>query len=263
MMSILTPPTGRFTSGAVIRILALILIFSALIHVSAYAQAGPATTPVKVLWVGLEPHGEAGVWNTFLATVKEKEPSVAITAVEKGNLDALKYDNLKNYDVLHLVQMQVPDGNPPDFVKEGIIQFLKEGHGLVVNHFAVANTQSWRDSIDIFGAMWVGGKSTHDPYHTFRLDIADEGHPIIEGVRPFITNDELYFNLLMRPDMHVIMTADQERFGHTVAEPLLCTHYFHNARCVYFALGHDPKSLEPPEVRRILVQSIEWAACRR
>lgn len=224
---------------------------------------GQSQQPVKCLQIGLEPHGTAGVWSQLLGEIKEKNPTVDITAVEKENIEALTYENLKNYDVLMPVQMKFEDGNPPDEVKEGILQFLKEGGGLVVNHYAVANAQNWRDSIDIFGAMWVSGKSTHGPYHEFRVDIKDEAHPIVEGVKPFITNDELYFNLLVRPDMHVIMTANEERFGHTVAEPMLCTHYVHNARCVYFALGHDPKSLSPPEFRRIIVQSIEWAACRR
>lgn len=219
--------------------------------------------PVKCLLIGLEPHGEPGVLNETLMDIKGNYPTVAITAVEKENLDALRYENLKEYDVLMVEQMKAERGNPPDFAKEGIIRFLKEGGGLVVTHFAVANCQNWRDSIDIFGAMWVNGKSTHGPYHQFRMDIKDEAHPIVEGIRPFITDDELYFNLLMRPDMHVIMTANEERFGHTVAEPLLCTHYVHNARCVYFALGHDVKSCEPPEYRKIIVQSIEWAARRR
>lgn len=219
--------------------------------------------PVKCLLIGLEPHGEVGILKETLGYIKENCPTVDITAVEKENLDALRYENLKKYDVLMVEQIKVEKGNPPDFVKDGIIQFLKEDGGLVVLHFAVANCQDWRDSIDIFGAMWVNGKSTHGPYHQFRMDIQDEAHPIVEGVRPFITDDELYFNLLMRPDMHVIMTANEERFGHTVAEPLLCTHYVHNARCVYFALGHDVKSCSPLEYRKIIVQSIEWAACRR
>jgi type 1 glutamine amidotransferase len=229
----------------------------------APAEAAPPSQtpgPVKCLMMGLGPHGEAFMGET-LEYIEANYPSVAITATE--DLEALRYDNLKNYDVLCVVQLKVEGGNPPDFVKEAIVQFLKDGGGLVVTHFAVANVQEWADSIDIYGAMWVSGKSTHDPYHTFRVDIADEGHPIIEGVRPFITNDELYFNLLMRPDMHVILTADQERFGHTVKEPMLATHYFHNARCVYFALGHDAESVKTPEYRQILVQSIEWAARRR
>ena len=80
------------------------------------------------------------------------------------------------------------------------------------------------------------------------MDIKDEAHPIVEGVKPFTTNDELYFNLLMRPDMHVIMTGNEERFGHTVSEPLLCTHYVHNARCVYFALGTRSEILLAPQI---------------
>lgn len=241
-------------------------LFSATVCVALLVHPAPsfgqeaAPPPVKCLWVGMAAHGEPTMDDT-LAEIKAKYPSVQITSTE--NLDDLKIENLKNYDVLALLQLKVENGNPPDFVKQGIIDFLKGGGGLVVSHFAVSNTQEWRDSIDIFGAMWVNGKSTHDPYHEFRVDVADETHPIVKGIRPFITNDELYFNLLMRPDMRVIMTANQERFGHTVAEPMLATHYFHNARCVYFALGHDVKSTQPPEFRRILVQSIEWAACRR
>ena len=219
--------------------------------------------PVKCLLIGKEPHGEAGVLNESLQAIKEKCPSVEITAVEKDQVDALKFDNLKNYDVLMLEQVQVQEGNPPDFVKEGIVQFLKNGGGLVVSHFAVANMQNWRDSIHILGSMWVNGKSTHNPKHLFRLDMKDEGHPIVEGVKPFTTNDELYFNLLMRPDMHVIMTANEELFGQTISEPMLMTYYVYNARCVYFALGHDKESCSPVQFRKILVQSIEWAAGRR
>ncbi len=241
----------------------LVLLLAVCVVSVPRAAHGADEGPVKALLIGMEPHGEPGILDETLENIKANYPSVDITAVEKDNLEAMRYENLKKFDVLCLEQMQVEDGNPPDTVKDGILQFLKEGGGLVVIHFAVANCQKWRDSIDIFGAMWVSGKSTHGPYHEFRVDVIDEAHPIVDGVRPFITNDELYFNLLMRPDMHVIMAADEERFGHTVAEPMLCTHYVHNARCVYFALGHDRKSCSPPEYKKILVQSIEWAACRR
>ncbi|MGC9329150.1 MAG: ThuA domain-containing protein [Candidatus Hinthialibacter sp.] len=222
-----------------------------------------ADDPVQCLMVGKEPHGEPGIMNEAVAAINANYPTVHITAVEKTDLEALRIENLKKYDVLMLEQVQVENGNPPDFVKEGIVQFLKDGGGLVVSHFVVANMQNWRDSIHILGSMWVNGKSTHNPYHQFRVDMKDESHPIVEGVRPFTTNDELYFNLLMRPDMHVIMTADEELFGHTIAEPMLMTYYVYNARCVYFALGHDVESCKPPEYRKILAQSIEWAACRR
>lgn len=230
----------------------------------AVLMAEPATAeeqvPVKCLMMGTGPHGEV-VMTDVIDDIKANYSSVALTVSE--NIEDLKIENLRNYDVLLMVQIKVEGGNPPDYVKEGIVQFLQEGGGLVVTHFAVANVQEWRDSIDIYGVMWVSGKSTHGPYHEFSVDIKDEAHPILEGVKPFTTNDELYFNLLMRPDMNVIMTADEERFGHTVAEPMLATHYVYNARCVYFALGHDVKSCEPPQFRQILVQSVEWAACRR
>jgi len=216
--------------------------------------------PVKCLMMGLGTHNDDNLVET-LDYIKEHYPSVAITATE--DIEALRYENLKKFDVLAINRIKAENGNPPDFVIDGIVRFLQEGGGLLANHFCVANVQNWRDSIDILGAMWVSGKSTHNPYHEFRVDIKDESHPILEGIKPFTTNDELYFNLLMRPDMNIIMTAYEERFGRTVAEPMLATHYFYNARCVYFALGHDAVSCKAPEYRQIMVQAIEWAACRR
>lgn len=238
-----------------------IWVLAAVLCVSVFGAA--AENPVKCLLVGKEPHGEAGILNDTVAYINEHFPTVQITAVEKDNLDALKIDNLKNYDVLMLEQVQVPDGNPPEFVQQGIVEFLKNGGGMLVSHFAVANMQNWRDSIHILGSMWVNGKSTHFAAHEFRVDMKDEAHPIVEGVKPFVTFDELYYNLLMRPDMHVIMTANENLFGSLIAEPMLMTYYVYNARCVYFALGHDIKACSPPEFRKIIAQSIEWAACRR
>ena len=237
-------------------VLALMVIVALAGQVGAYSAEGP----VKCLMVGMGPHGEV-VMTDVVADIKANYPTVQITTTE--DVEDLRYENLQKYEVLLMVQMKVNRGDPPDFVKEGITQFLKDGRGMVVTHFAVANVQQWRDSIDLYGAMWVNGKSTHGPYHEFRVDVKDETHPIVEGVESFTTTDELYFNLLMRPDMHLIMTADEERFGQTVAEPMLGTHYVYDARCVYFALGHDVPSCKPPEFRKIIVQSIEWAAGRR
>lgn len=242
-----------------ISVLVLCAFIGATATVAAAEQA-KAAAPIKCLMMGKGPHGEVTMTES-LEDIKQNYTSVDITVTE--NVEDLKYDNLKNYDVLIMVQMKVEGGNPPDYVKESLLQYLKEGHGLVVTHFAVANCQEWRDSIDIFGAMWVSGKSTHGPYHEFRVDVKQARHPILDGVKSFTTNDELYFNLLMRPDMDILLTGDEERFGHTVAEPLLCTHNVYKARCVYFALGHDVRSASIPEYRKILVQSIEWAAGKR
>lgn len=236
------------------------LLFLILQVVSPPAEAAPQAA-IKCLMIGTGPHKEDGILNDAIQDIKEHYPSVALTVTD--TVEDLKYENLKNYQVLLVVQIKVENGNPPDFVKESIDKFLKEGGGLVVTHFAVANVQEWRDSIDYLGAMWVSGKSTHGAYHQFRVDVKEESHPILEGVKSFTTNDELYYNLLMRPDMHILMTANEERFGQTVAEPMLATHMVYNARCVYFALGHDAESCKPPEFRKIIVQSIEWAAHKR
>ncbi|MDZ4857442.1 MAG: ThuA domain-containing protein [Candidatus Hydrogenedentes bacterium] len=238
------------------------LIYTALLLLAAAASAAEATkAPVKCLMLGTGPHKDAATMSDVIEDIKTNYKTVELTV--STNVEDLKYENLSKFDVLLWIQLVVEGGNPPDFAKEGLTQFLKDGKGLVATHFSVANTQEWRDSIDLLGAMWVSGKSTHGPYKEFRIDVKAKEHPILEGIDAFTTNDELYFNLLMRPDMEILLTGDEERFGRTVAEPLLGTHMVYDARCVYFALGHDAKSVSIPQYRKILVQSIEWAAQRR
>jgi hypothetical protein len=196
-----------------------------------------------------------------VADLGQSYPDLRITITT--DLEDLRYDNLKNYDVLCLNRLPVEEGDPPDYIKEGLVQFLQEGGGLVTSHFAVANAQNWRDSIHILGAMWVSGQTFHKPYHEFQVNVEDQNHPIVEGIGSFRTNDELYYNLLTRPDSHVVLSANEELFGDDIAYPMLTTHTFYGARAVYMVLGHDAQSVATPEYRQLLAQSIEWAARRR
>ena len=105
-------------------------MFALLVATSA---SGAESAPVKCLMMGMGTHKEATMVDV-LKDIKEHCPTVQITASE--NIEDLKYDNLKNYQVLLLLQIKVENGNPPDYVKESLVQFLKGGGGLVVNHFA-------------------------------------------------------------------------------------------------------------------------------
>jgi len=231
--------------------------------VLVFATAGtttPQQEPLKVLMLGAASHG-GDTMTEVLKEVHERYPSLRVTVTE--NLEDLLLDNLKNYNVLCINRLRVQENNPPDFVKEGIVGFLKQGGGLVTTHFAVANAQNWRDSIHIFGGIWVTGKTTHKPYKEFEVQVKDANHPITKGIRVFKTTDELYYNMLMRPDVHVVLSANEELFGDSIAYPMLTTHTFYGGRVAWMVFGHDAKSAATPEFRQLLAQSLEWAGKRR
>ena len=75
---------------------------------------------------------------------------------------------------------------------------------MAVIHFAngsftdtLPNKESdWKEyRTKIVRRVWVHGegRSEHDAYGPFRVDIADTKHPITERLSPFQTIDELYF----------------------------------------------------------------------
>ncbi|MCX5771293.1 MAG: hypothetical protein NTZ09_13640, partial [Candidatus Hydrogenedentes bacterium] len=109
---------------------------SVLVFLCGGAFGASGSGPVKCLMVGTGPHGEA-VMDDVLRDIKENYPSVAITVTE--NLEDLRLENFKQYDVFLPIQIKAENGQPPDFAKEGILVFLKGGGGLVVTHFAVSN----------------------------------------------------------------------------------------------------------------------------
>jgi type 1 glutamine amidotransferase len=224
------------------------------------APAAAQDDPVTCLMMGTASH-RGDTMTEVVADLHARYPGLRITITT--DLEDLRYENLQNYDVLCLNRLPVEEGDPPDYIKESITQFLTEGGGLVASHFAVASVQNWRDSIHILGAMWVNGKTFHKPYREFQVNVEDANHPIVEGVDSFMTNDELYYNLLTRPDTNIVLSANEELFGDSIAYPMLATHTFYGARCVYMVFGHDAQSVATPEYRQILAQSIEWAAGRR
>lgn len=224
------------------------------------ALPAAAQDPVSCLMMGTASH-RGDTMTAVVADLEARDPSLDITITT--DLEDLRYENLRDYDVLCLNRLPVEGGDPPEYLKESLVRFMMEGGGLVTSHFAVANAQNWRDSIHLLGAMWVNGLTTHKPYHQFQVNVEDGGHPILEGVGSFTTNDELYYNLLMRPDAHVLMSANEDLFGNSIAYPMLTTHSFYGGRAVYMVFGHDDQSVATPEYRRILKQSIEWAARRR
>jgi hypothetical protein len=185
-----------------------------------------------------------------------KDPRLAVELVEDlksfGSLDLSQYDvvvlHFKNY------KPEVPGKQ----AQANLEQFVRQGGGLVVVHFACGAFQEWPEFVKLAGRVWNPKMRAHDPHGTFRVDLVDTEHPITRGLKPFETTDELYTCLDGDAPIKLLATAvskvDQKTYP--MAFVLECG----QGRTFHTALGHDVKALSVPEVAELIRRGTAWAA---
>lgn len=132
--------------------------------------------------------------------------------------------------------------------------FVGKGGGLVVIHIAGVRPNEWPMWHDLTGGGSVPGQSHHPEYGRFTVNVSDKEHPCTEGIADFATNDELYMDLVQKPDIDVFLTAEAD--GETY--PLAWTRNYCDGRVMYTALGHDGLSFQTPEFQRLIRNGLGW-----
>lgn len=182
-------------------------------------------------------------------------------------------------------QVIVLDYNGPRWGPEAeraVAAFVRSGKGLVVVHgasYAFGDMEIladkhvrtgvrepvWAEYREMVGGWWSGAepKSGHAPRHIYEVKFTDRAHPIASGLGPgFLVTDELYHNLRVKPGIHVIAAAnDDKSIGGTGRdEPLLWTVDYGQGRVFHTALGHDVAAMMDPGFIATFVRGTEWAA---
>lgn len=106
-------------------------------------------------------------------------------------------------DVLILHSQESGNIAEPD--RANLNLFLARGGGLVVIHAgAVAKDTDWYKSI--IGGSWRNGttKYLEAPMHLY---FSDHAHPITRGVSNWSMDDEIYYDMDLLPEAHVLATA--------------------------------------------------------
>ncbi len=199
----------------------------------------------------------------------------------KGGTDWPTADQLNATDVI--VAYAQDGGNATPDQEKLLEGFVKRGGGLVIIHTAAvsANPPWWRDMI---GGAWVPGKTKWregkmDLYYTENQRIGG-GHPITKGASNFYFDDEIYYDMDIRPDVRVLATSytPNVREGKKQAEggkphiydiqPQMWAYErtFEGGSQPYRAFvsipGHQYATFERPNYRAILMRGIAWAGKR-
>lgn len=212
-------------------------------------------TPLRVfLRGGPKTHGEGE--HDHPAFVADWTPLLKQRgAVVEGSLEFPSAEQLARTDVLVLYAAEGGTIHGPD--RDHLLAYLARGGGIVAIHDSVCSDDSqWFKTV--IGGAWEHG---HAKWSTGTTDlyVRDFEHPITKGVANWRFEDELYTDLHMMPEAHVLMAGFQDVFNIT---PQMWTYEKDNYRAFVSIQGHYRKSFEHDAWRTLLLRGIAWAGKR-
>jgi uncharacterized protein len=236
-----------------------LLLVTSLLTGVATLPAADSPARIRVLLVTGDDVG-AHDWLPCAAATREVLQASGKFAVEAtGSAEALaKADNLRNVDVIYFLMYNAKTPTLSDAGRENLLNFVKGGKGFVVTHLASASFKDWPEFRKLCGRVWVMGTSGHGPRGVFKARVVDSASPITQGIQDFEQDDELYAKLQGDEPIHVLMEADSDWSKRT--EPLAFTLSYGQGRVFHHTFGHDPKAINTPAVKTLIVQGTAWAA---
>ena len=114
-----------------------------------------------------------------------------------------------------------------------ILRFLADGR---------VDSPRWAPHfMETLGSMFIA----HPPIAPYRVTVADPGHPLVEGVKPFETNDELYLvetygklHVLLETEFEGEATGFVEKDWKKAKQPVFYLHPMGKGAVLYLTLGH-------------------------
>lgn len=198
---------------------------------------------------------------------RETTPQLRSALEETGRFDVKVSEDpgifesssaLADYDVLVLNYGFWREPEPNERGKENLLEYVREGGGLVSLHFACSSFQDWDEYANLLGRVWKKGVGGHGPRGKFEVEIKAPDHPITRGLESFEVDDELYAKLSGDAEIEVLASAYSDWSGKV--EPIVFVKKYGKGRVAHDVLGHDKRARAHPTSRKIVQRSVEWAA---
>jgi type 1 glutamine amidotransferase len=203
---------------------------------------------------------------TALLAVIELDPFAMVDVTE--NPEYLAGDKLKDYDLLLLNYCNWDRGGLSEKAKANFTRFIEEGGGLAVVHFAngafnptlPAKDSDWPAFRTMVRRVWMHGegRSGHDAFGPFKVNITAPKHPVTTGLADFETTDELYFKQEGDAAIEPLATAKSKVTGKD--EPMAWAYDHGKGRVFQTVLGHDGAAIR--KAGALIRRGGAWAAKR-
>jgi type 1 glutamine amidotransferase len=155
-----------------------------------------------------------------------------------------------------------PEPKPVTWITEeqgsAIKEFVTAGNGFYALHNCSNISLSSKPYREVMGGAYI----SHPPLRPFEVHATANKHPITEGMKPFIVNDEQHYVIYDKDPKYVIMEAenvDGLKFEDLGAKSISGWAYdFGKGRVVFTAVGHTIHAMWNPQYVEIQKRSIKW-----
>ena len=137
---------------------------------------------------------------------------------------------------------------------QSLQDYLASGKPLFCHHSGLLSFDEKNELEEIYDGRWVEGQSFHPPYQEFSVEVADKSHPITRDLIDFKTRDELY-SRLRNPQKFRVLLRSRFQGGDY---PLAWVGNYGNSKVFCSTLGHDLKSYDSPQIRKLLTNAFQW-----
>jgi type 1 glutamine amidotransferase len=231
----------------------------AFVAAAASAKAAMGASPLRVLIVTGGHEFDASFWDIFKQRAEWKierrthQPAATCTG----------YDNpiAPDFEAVLLYDMPRSITEPQ---QQNFLALFERGAGVVVLHHALAGLQQWSTFEEITGLRMRQKGEGGLPSFTYKHDVGFElqrvevKHPVLDGVPSFSIFDETYGRMYYHPDIQPLMVTN-----HPTSMPVVVwTRLYKNSRLVMIQPGHGPQIFGNPRFRRLITNSVMWAARR-
>ncbi len=191
-----------------------------------------------------------------LAALLQKDSRLQVRTIEDPHF--LESPALEHYAaiVLHFMNWEQPA--PGLKARENLRQFVANGKGLLLVHFACGAFQDWPEFGKLVGRVYDPKLRPHDPRGPFKVRIANGQHPITQDLADFDTDDELYTCLAGDQPIEVLATARSKVDSKDY--PMAFVLNYGQGRVFHSVLGHDVKALTFPGVAELFRRACAWTA---
>lgn len=170
--------------------------------------------------------------------------SIEVTDDRTGLADPSAYDAVVMYTVGGEMTMDQ---------EQGLVQYVRQGGGLVAIHCANADMGEFPDYLDMVGTEFV----THGPVADFDVETADGAGDILPRLSErFTVTDEYYVlkrrsNAELREFQHATWQFERQVMGYV--------RQFGKGRVLYTALGHDERTFGHPDFQDLVYKALRYA----